>query len=75
MSGPPLVQANIGTQGNLYVVAVMDDRTMQIFWPDNDFSPNLMWLQEGNSFGSGVGGTPPVMIESSYFRQAITYVT
>lgn len=70
MSGPSLVQANTGINGNFYVVAVMDDGTMRLFWRDNDYSPDLTWIQEENSFGSGVGETPPVMIESSYYTQS-----
>jgi hypothetical protein len=68
MSGPSLVQANIGTKGNFYAVAVMEDGTMSLFWRDND-SSDLTWFQEANSFGSGVATTPPVMIESNYYTQ------
>jgi hypothetical protein len=64
MSGPSLIQANIGTRGNFYVVAVMDDTNLQLFWRNNDDS-SLPWLA-GETFGGLVGWTPPIMIQTNY---------
>lgn len=64
MSGPSLIQGNVGKQGNLYVAVVMNTGRMRLYWRNDDAS-NLPWL-EGEEFGSGIGATPPVMIESNY---------
>ena len=64
MSGPSLVQANVGVQGNFYVVAVMKQGTLKMMWRNNDDS-SMPWL-EGEEFGSGFEKTPPVMIQSNY---------
>jgi hypothetical protein len=66
-SGPSLVQANVGVQGNFYVVAVMNDGTLQLFWRNNDDS-SMPWLA-GENFGSGFTATSPVMIQSNYGTQ------
>jgi C1A family cysteine protease len=66
-SGPSLVQANVGQQGNFYVVAVMNSGRMQMHWRNNDVS-SKPWVK-GEEFGSGVGRTPPVMIQSNYGTQ------
>lgn len=67
MSGPSLVQADVGTKGNFYVVAVTDAGHLQLYWRDND-SPTPAWA-EGEEFGWDVGETPPVMIQSNYGTQ------
>jgi hypothetical protein len=64
MSGPSLIQGNVGKQGNLYVVSVMDTGRMRMYWRNDDLS-NLPWLA-GEDFGANVGNTPPVMIQSNY---------
>ena len=65
MSGSSLVQSNAGNQGNFYVVAAMTDSTLRMFWRDNDGDiANLQW-QKGESFGGGVGATPPIMIQTT----------
>jgi hypothetical protein len=64
MSGPSLLQANVGKQGNLYVVAVMDTGAMRMYWR-NDDDPAVPWL-EGETFGASIGNTPPIMIQSNY---------
>lgn len=64
MSGPSLVQANVGKQGNLYVVAVTTAGHLRLYWR-NDDAAGLPWLQ-GEDFGANVGSTPPVMIQSNY---------
>ncbi|KAI9845535.1 MAG: hypothetical protein M1838_001703 [Thelocarpon superellum] len=63
-SGPSLVQSNVGSTGNFYVVAVLPSGQMQLFWKDND-SSDSSW-QAGEIFGTNVGGTPPVMIEGQF---------
>jgi C1A family cysteine protease len=63
-SGPALVEANIGKNGNLYVVAVLTTGQMQMFWRDTD--ADTAW-QAGEVFGSGIGDTPPVMIQSHFW--------
>ena len=63
MSGPSLVQANIGTQGNFYLVCVTDRGTMQLWWRDND--NGLKW-ERGEVFGRQVGETPVCMIQGGF---------
>lgn len=67
MSGPSLVQANVGVQGNFYVVAVMKNGALKMMWRNNDDS-SMPWLP-GEDFGSGYDKTPPVMIQSNYGTQ------
>ncbi|KAH8763827.1 hypothetical protein BGZ57DRAFT_549078 [Hyaloscypha finlandica] len=67
MSGPSLVQGNVGAQGNFYVVVVMNDGSLKMFWRNNDEN-SMPWLP-GEDFGSGFGATPPVMIQSNYWTQ------
>ncbi|KAK3313617.1 hypothetical protein B0H66DRAFT_584226 [Apodospora peruviana] len=72
-SGSSLVQSNIGldiydpqgtSSGNLYVVAVRTDGTMQLFWRSASSS---VWTP-GEVFGSNIfpPDTPPVMIQDFY---------
>jgi hypothetical protein len=58
------VQSNIGPLGlgALYVVAVMTTGRMQIFSRDPS-TPSSGWIP-GETFGSGISSTPPVMIQS-----------
>ncbi|KAI9842197.1 MAG: hypothetical protein M1837_007410 [Sclerophora amabilis] len=68
-SGPSLVQANVpwyADHGNFYVVGVLPSGKLQLFWRDNDaqFPPNTWHASE--VFGSGIGSTPPVMIQSRW---------
>ena len=63
MSGPSLVQANIGTQGNFYVVCVTQRGTMQLWWRDND--NGLVW-KRGEVFGRNIGETPVCMIQGEF---------
>ena len=63
MSGPSLVQANIGAQGNFYVVAVTDWGTLQLWWRDNDNGG--VW-KAGEVFGRGVGETAVCMIQGTF---------
>jgi hypothetical protein len=65
-SGPSLVISNINqtlytkaSRGNIYLVAVRKDSKLQLFWRPS-ISPS--WTA-GEIFGSGVDGTPPVMIQ------------
>jgi Papain family cysteine protease len=67
MSGPSLVQANVGTKGNFYVVAVMESGRMRMYWRNND-DASQPWA-EGEEFGHHVDRTPPVMIQSNYGTQ------
>jgi hypothetical protein len=62
-SGPSLVQANVGAQGNFYVVAVTDTGQLQLWWRDNE--GGVQW-KAGEVFGSGVGETPPCMIQGQF---------
>ena len=52
MSGPSLVQANVGSPGNLYVVAVMDTGQLQLWWRDDVGGTG--W-HRGEVFGDGSG--------------------
>lgn len=61
MSGPSLVQADVGTPGRLYVVAVMNLGKLQLWWRSDDFT----W-HNGEVFGSGIGETPVCMIEGQF---------
>ena len=63
MSGPSLVQANVGTKGNFYVVCVTNRGTMQLWWRDND---NGMIWKRGEVFGRHVGATPVCMIQGQF---------
>ena len=63
MSGPSLVQANIGVQGHFYVVCVTNRGTMQLWWRDND--SGLAW-KPGEVFGRHVGATPVCMIQGQF---------
>jgi len=63
MSGPSLVQANVGTKGHFYVVCVTDRGTMQLWWRDNDHG--LVW-KPGEVFGRRVGSTPVCMIQGQF---------
>jgi len=67
MSGPSLIKANVGNQGNLYVAVVMNTGRMRMYWRNDDVS-TLPWV-EGEEFGAGIGKTPPVMIQSNYGTQ------
>ncbi|KAK3334082.1 hypothetical protein B0T19DRAFT_474651 [Cercophora scortea] len=78
-SGPALVQSNIGldiydaeasSRGNLYVVAVRTDGTMQLFWRTGDNDTTVGSWTSAEVFGSGIPtNTPPVMIQD-YFNTA-----
>jgi hypothetical protein len=61
MSGPSLVQGNIGSHGNFYVVCVTNFGSMQLWWRDSNGS----WMR-GEVFGSGIGATPVCMIQGQY---------
>jgi len=63
MSGPSLVQANIGVRGHFYLVCVTDRGTMQLWWRDND--NGLTW-KPGEVFGRRVGATPVCMIQGQF---------
>ena len=63
MSGPSLVQANVGKQGNFYLVCVTDRGTMQLWWRDND---NGNAWNRGEVFGSRVGETSVCMIQGEF---------
>ncbi len=63
MSGPSLVQANIGTQGNLYLACVSNFGTMQLWWRDDD--GDHTW-KRGEVFGHRVGETPICMIQGQF---------
>jgi hypothetical protein len=63
MSGPSLVQANVGNRGNFYVVCVTDWGTMQLWWRDNDNGGT--WMR-GEVFGGQVGETPVCMIQGEF---------
>jgi len=66
MSGPSLIQSNAPyktTNGNYYLVAVLKTGQMQMWWKDNDNAP-CSW-HEGETFGSGIGATPPCMIQEN----------
>ena len=63
MSGPSLVQANIGKQGNLYVVCVTNRGTMQLWWRDDD--KGTAW-KPGEVFGKHIGSTPVCMIQGQF---------
>ncbi|KAK3681149.1 hypothetical protein B0T22DRAFT_524092 [Podospora appendiculata] len=77
-SGPTLVQSNVGfdiydpkasSRGNLYVVAVRTDGTMQLFWRTGNNDTTSSWTP-AEVFGSGIPtDTPPVMIQD-YFNTA-----
>lgn len=61
-SGPSLVQSTYGSpHGNLEVVAVRNDGTMQHFWRN---ASNGAW-SPGAVFGSGIASSP-VMIQGQY---------
>ncbi|PSN67702.1 cysteine proteinase [Corynespora cassiicola Philippines] len=61
MSGPSLIQANVGGWGNFYYVAVMEDSTMQMYW----YNYNKRTWHRGENFGWLVGKTPPAMIQTN----------
>ncbi|KAF2868276.1 hypothetical protein BDV95DRAFT_610238 [Massariosphaeria phaeospora] len=78
-SGPSLIQSNVGldfqdpcTSGNIYVAAVLENNTMALFWrPGGELSnctqaghlaANTTWTL-GETFGSNIPDTPPVMIQ------------
>lgn len=65
MSGPALVQSNIGesttTGGTVFVAAVRRDGRIQIF--SRPGGTNAAW-SAGEIFAHGIGSTPPVMIQS-----------
>ena len=63
MSGPSLVQANVGTNGNLYVACVLNDGRLQLWWRDDD---NGMAWKPGEVFGSGYQETSACMIQGEY---------
>jgi hypothetical protein len=74
-SGPALVQSNVGldlddptTAGNLYVVAVLASGQMQLFYRASSNLPgsNTTWIPT-EIFGSGIGDTPPLMVQD-YWR-------
>ncbi|KAH8749800.1 hypothetical protein BGZ57DRAFT_934907 [Hyaloscypha finlandica] len=67
MSGPSLIQANVGSTGNFYVVAVMEDTSLKLFWRNND-DPSLPWLP-GETFGGLAGWTGATMIQPSFNTQ------
>ena len=64
MSGPSLVQANVGTRGNFYVVAVLNTGQLQMWWRNNDVA-GMPW-NKGETFGSGIPKTPACMIQGQY---------
>ena len=64
-SGPTLVQSHYQKPGNLELVAVRQDGTMQHFWRDD--IGRTGW-HTGATFGSGIA-SPPVMIEGQYGAQ------
>jgi hypothetical protein len=61
MSGPSLVQSDVGTPGNFYVVCVTNFGNLQMWWRGDDF----VW-QRGEVFGSGIGETPVCMIQGEF---------
>lgn len=68
-SGPSLVHSNIGlniydetSQGNVYVVAVLDSGEMQLFWRAAGQTGEAAWTPS-EVFGSCIGNSPPVMIQ------------
>ncbi|KAF2794003.1 cysteine proteinase [Melanomma pulvis-pyrius CBS 109.77] len=63
MSGPSLIQPNIGSKGNYYTVAVMEDSMLQLFWYNKDVG--TIWMR-GERFSWLIGKTPPVMIQTNY---------
>jgi len=63
MSGPSLVQANVGAKGHFYVVCVTERGAMQLWWRDND--GGLVW-KAGEVFGQHVGSTPVCMIQGQF---------
>ena len=63
MSGPSLVQANVGKRGHFYVVCVTVWGTLQLWWRDNDFGGP--W-RAGEVFGRQAGETPVCMIQGQY---------
>lgn len=63
MSGPSLVQANVGKRGHFYVVCVTVWGTLQLWWRDNDFGGP--W-HAGEVFGGRVGETPVCMIQGQF---------
>jgi hypothetical protein len=67
------VQSNIGlnlddpnSEGNLYVVAVLNSGQMQLFWRQSGTFANTTWIPS-EVFGSNIGSTPPVMVQD-YWR-------
>ncbi|KAF2474389.1 cysteine proteinase [Lindgomyces ingoldianus] len=72
-SGPSLVQSNIGydlydptTSGNLYVVAVKNDGSLQMFWRK---AKDEEWKKgERFAIGYNIGDTPPVMIQDFWTK-------
>lgn len=62
MTGPSLLQANVGRNGNFYLVCVLKSGKLQLWWNDLDALGDP-W-QQGEIFGSGYGWTPPCMIQS-----------
>lgn len=68
-SGPSLVQSNINldiydetSQGNVYVVAVLETGQMQLFWRTAGATGEEAWAPS-EIFGSCIEHTPPVMIQ------------
>jgi len=62
MSGPSLVQS-VGDPGNLYVVAVMVNGQLQLWWRDDQGGTG--W-HAGEVFAEDIGETPPVMIQGQF---------
>jgi Papain family cysteine protease len=67
MSGPALVQSNVGQVGHMYVVCVLSTGQLQLYWKDTSpaFLLTTGW-QAGETFASGLSITPPptpVMIQ------------
>ena len=64
MSSSSLIQSNVGANGNFYVVAVMRDGTLAMFWRNNDDPSSLFWAG-AETFGANAGSTPPTMIQTT----------
>ncbi len=65
MSGPSLVQTNIGTPGHFYLLAVTTTGHLQMWWRNNN-DLTTPWIP-GELFANNISATPPVMIQASFF--------
>jgi C1A family cysteine protease len=62
-SGATLIQSAFGSKGNLELVALLNDGTMQHWWRDDD-ATTLSW-NPGPIFGTNIT-SPPCMIQGQY---------